>query len=116
MIRGYVEKSYDLLPTGYSAVEYIYLDGATDDAVITSQTHNMRRFAVGSGTPASDPFRTYWIRDYKGIMYVNRFLKDDLGLNTRYMINNEQNKRLQRALQGDALALRAWYQRIATFL
>lgn len=110
MIRGYVEKSYDLLPTGYSAVEYIYLDGATDDAVITSQTHNMRRFAVGSGTPASDPFRTYWIRDYKGIMYVNRFLKDDLGLNTRYMINNEQNKRLQRALQGDALALRAWYQ------
>ena len=43
-------------------------------------------------------------------MYVNKFLKDRLGINTRYMIDNEQNRRLQRALQGDAYALRAWYQ------
>ena len=110
MIRGFVEKSYDLLPTSYSGGEYVYLDGATDDAVITAQTHAMRRFAVGSGTPASDPFKTFWIRNYRGIMYVNKFLKDRLGINTRYMIDNEQNRRLQRALQGDAYALRAWYQ------
>ena len=110
MIRGFVEKSYDLLPTSYSGGEYVYLDGATDDAVITAQTHAMRRFAVGSGTPASDPFETFWIRNYRGIMYVNKFLKDRLGINTRYMIDNEQNRRLQRALQGDAYALRAWYQ------
>ena len=110
MIRGFVEKSYDLLPTLYSGGEYVYLDGATDDAVITAQTHAMRRFAVGTGTPASDPFKAYWIRDYRGIMYVNKFLKDRLGINTRYMIDNEQNRRLQRALQGDAYALRAWYQ------
>ena len=107
MIRGFVEKSYDLLPTSYSGGEYVYLDGATDDAVITAQTHAMRRFAVGSGTPASDPFETFWIRNYRGIMYVNKFLKDRLGINTRYMIDNEQNRRLQRALQGDAYALRA---------
>ena len=55
MIRGFVEKSYDLLPTSYSGGEYVYLDGATDDVVITAQTNAMRRFAVGSGTPASDP-------------------------------------------------------------
>ena len=110
MIRGFVEKSYDLLPTLYSSGEYVYLDGATDDAVITAQTHAMRRFAVGTGTPASDPFKTYWIRDYRGIMYVNKFLKDRLGINTRYMIDNDQNRRLQRALQGDAYALRAWWQ------
>lgn len=110
MIRGYVEKGYDLLPKLYSGGEYVYLDGATDDAVITARTHNMRRFAVGAGTPASDPFKDFWIRDYRGIMYVNRFLKDDLGLNTRYMVDDEQNRRLQRALQGDAYALRAWYQ------
>ena len=110
MIRGFVEKSYDLLPTLYSGGEYVYLDGATDDAVITAQTHAMRRFAVGTGTPASDPFKTYWVRDYRGIMYVNKFLKDRLGINTRYMIDNDQNRRLQRALQGDAYALRAWWQ------
>lgn len=110
MIRGFVEKSYDLLPTSYSGGEYVYLDGATDDVVITAQTNAMRRFAVGSGTPASDPFKTYWIRDYKGIMYANKFLDDFLGLNTRYMIDNEQNLRVQRSLQGDAYALRAWYQ------
>lgn len=103
MIRGFVEKSYDLLPKLYSGGEYVYLDGATDDAVITAQTHAMRRFAVGTGTPASDPFKTFWIRDYRAIMYVNKFLKDRLGINTRYMIDNEQNRRLQRALQGDAL-------------
>ena len=110
MIRGFVEKSYDLLPKLYSGGEYVYLDGATDDAVITAQTHAMRRFAVGTGTPASDPFKTYWVRDYRGIMYVNKFLKDRLGINTRYMIDNDQNRRLQRALQGDAYALRAWWQ------
>lgn len=110
MIRGFVEKGYDLLPKLYSGGEYVYLDGATDDAVITAQNHDMRRFAVGAGTPAGDPFKTFWIRDYKGIMYVNRFLEDRLGVNTRYMIDNEQNRRLQHALQGDAYALRAWYQ------
>ena len=110
MIRGFVEKSYALLPTSYSGGEYVYLDGATDDVVITAQTTAMRRFAVGSGTPASDPFKTYWIRNYKGIMYANKFLDKFLGLNTRYMIDNEQNLRVQRSLQGDAYALRAWYQ------
>ena len=110
MIRGFVEKSYDLLPTAYTKAEYLYLDGATDDLVITSQTHAMRRFALGAGTPASDPFETYWVRDYQGIMYVNRFLENDLGLNTRYLINDEQNRLLQRNLQGDAYALRAWWQ------
>ena len=110
MIRGFVDKSYDLLPTSYTKAEYLYLDGATDDLVITSQTHAMRRFALGAGTPASDPFATYWVRDYQGIMYVNRFLENDLGLNTRYLINDEQNRLLQRNLQGDAYALRAWWQ------
>ena len=42
----------------------------------------MRSFALGTGTPASDPFKTYWIRDYQGIMYVNKFLDNDLGLTT----------------------------------
>lgn len=110
MIRGFVDKSYDLLPTTYTKAEYLYLDGATDDLVITSETHAMRRFALGTGTPASDPFKTYWVRDYQGIMYVNKFLENDLGLNTRYMIDPGQNALLQRDLQGDAYALRAWWQ------
>lgn len=110
MIRGFVEKSYDLLPTSYSEADYIYLDGATDDAVITEQSHAMRRFALGTCTPTGDPFLKAWKRDYKGIMYANEFLKDRRGINTRYMIDREQNLRLQRCLQGEAFALRAWYE------
>lgn len=51
MIRGFVEKSYDLLPTSYSGGEYVYLDGATDDVVITAQTNAMRRFRGRFGHP-----------------------------------------------------------------
>ena len=109
-IRGLVEKGYKLRPSSYISDEYIYLDAATDDAVTTSSTDGLRRFSTGAASPGSYPFETYWTRDYQGIMYVNMFLKDDVGLNTRYLVDNDDNALLQKYLQGDAYALRAWFE------
>ncbi|MGN0189782.1 MAG: RagB/SusD family nutrient uptake outer membrane protein [Candidatus Cryptobacteroides sp.] len=108
-IRGFVDKAYDLMPTSYISNEYIYLDAVTDDAVITSSSSLMRKYGTGALSPDSNPFEAYWTRDYKAIMYVNRFLEDNVGMNTRYLVDNENNALLQRYLQGDAYALRAWY-------
>ncbi len=109
LIRGYVEKSYDLIQKRYDVNEFIYLEGATDNAVLTDENSWLTKFSKGTGAPSGDVFSAYWDRDYKGIMYVNKFLDDNVGLNTRYMIDNEQNAALQRMLQGDAYALRAWW-------
>lgn len=108
-IRGFVEKAYDKMPTSYISNEYIYLDAVTDDAVMTSSSSSMRRYGTGVLSPDANPFEPFWTRDYKALMYVNMFLKDDVGKNTRYLVDNENNALLQRYLQGDAYALRAWY-------
>ena len=83
MIRGFVEKSYDLLPTALHRRRNTSTSTAPPTTlVITAQTHAMRRFAVGTGTPASDPFKTFWIRDYRAIMYVNKFLNRPIWAST----------------------------------
>ena len=40
-IRGFVDKAYEKMPTTYISNEYLYLDAATDDAVITSSSSVM---------------------------------------------------------------------------
>ena len=110
MIRGFVIKAYSLLPNSYNGTEYAYLECATDNAVARDQSHAMRRLATGSLSPGDDPFAAWWGRDYEGIYYVNRFLENDLGLNTRYYVNPEIDEAARRLYQGEAYALRAWYQ------
>ncbi len=109
LIRGYVEKSYNLIQKRYDVNEHFYVEGATDNAVLTSETNWLTQFARGAGAPSGDLFADYWDRDYRGIMYVNKFLENNVGFTTRYMLDNEQNAELQRMLQGDAYALRAWW-------
>ena len=70
----------------------------------------MRRLATGSLTQADDPFAAWWGRDYEGIYYANRFLHNDLGFNTRFLTDREADDVLRRNLQGEAYALRAWWQ------
>ena len=71
----------------------------------------MRSFALGTGTPASDPFKTYWVRDYQGIMYVNKFLGQRSGPHhALYDRRGAEQAVCRRTLQGDAYALRAWWQ------
>lgn len=110
MIRGFVIKAYSLLPTSYDGTEYAYLECATDNAVARDQSHAMRRLATGSLSPGDDPFAAWWGRDYEGIYYVNRFLENDLGLNTRFYVNAEIDQAARKLYQGEAYALRAWFQ------
>ena len=109
LIRGYVEKAYALLPSTYLSTDYIVGDGLADNLTWRAHTNANYKFATGSALMSNYSHSSVYTRDYQGIYYCNLFLKDDIGLNTRYMIDEEYNAKLQRALQGDAYALRAWY-------
>lgn len=109
LIRGYVEKAYDLLPSSYESTGYIGTDGLSDNMTWRSHTNSLYKLATGDPQMGSYSFSSIYSRDYQGIYYANMFLKDDVGLNTRYMVDEETNAKLQRCLQGDAYALRAWY-------
>ncbi len=109
MVQGLVGQCYDYMPRLYNDNEGVYLDGATDDAVLTSSTNDMRRLALGALPTSRDAFATYWDRDYKAIKLVNTFLKDRRGYNTRFLIDAHFNDLVKNRLQGEAFALRAWF-------
>lgn len=110
LVQGLVGQCYDDMPRNYDNNEGAYLDGATDNAVITSSTYNMHRLATGTMTTSNDAFLTYWQRDYKSIRNVNLFLKDRRGYNTRFIINDHYNTLVKNRLQGEAFAIRAWFE------
>lgn len=109
-VQGLIGQCYDYMPRLYNDNEGSYLDGATDNGVITLSTHAMKRLASGSTTTNLDPFWSYWDRDYKAIKLVNTFLQDRRGYNTKYLIRADYNNLVRRRLQGEAFALRAWFQ------
>ncbi|MDR2472788.1 MAG: RagB/SusD family nutrient uptake outer membrane protein [Tannerella sp.] len=109
-VQGLIGQCYEYMSTNYNVNEGAWLDGATDNAVKTSSTDVINRFAAGRLSPADDPFDDYWIRNYRGIFNVNMFLKDDRGFNTRFLLDAYPNTLLQKRLKGEAFALRAWFQ------
>jgi starch-binding outer membrane protein, SusD/RagB family len=109
-IQGLVGRCYDNMARNYNDNEGAYLDGATDDAEITNSTYALHRLATGTITTGQDPFLTYWNRDYQSINLVNLFLKDRRGFNTRFLLNAHLNDVVRYRLQGEAFALRAWFQ------
>lgn len=109
-MQGLIGKCYDYMSQNYNNNEGAYLDAATDNAVLTSSTDVLHRFAIGVTSPTNDPFQTYWERDYEGIYNVNLFLKDNRGLNMRYMLDAHLDELLRNRLWGEAYALRAWFQ------
>ena len=84
-VQGLIGRCYDYMSINYDNNEGAYLDGATDDAEITSSTNVIRKLATASLTTGQDPFLTYWNRDYQGIYLANLFLKDRRGYNTRFL-------------------------------
>jgi hypothetical protein len=113
LVQGLIGYCYDNVNSNrrnYDDNEGVYLDGATDDAVITSSTHVMRRYAVNTMTTNQDPFATYWDRDYRSIRNCNLFLKDRRGYNTKFLLNSHWNDLVKRRLQGEAFALRAFFE------
>lgn len=109
IIRGYVDKGYNLLPYSWYSNEFMGTDAAADNLIYRESSNPFRLFATGSAQPTSHPLSSVWTRDYEGIYYANLFLKDDIGYNTRYYVNTEADKMLRKALKGDAFALRAWF-------
>jgi hypothetical protein len=109
-VQGLVNQCYMYMPQNYSDNEGALIDCATDDAVNTSTTNSMSKLAVGSLTTGQDVFATYWSRDYQALYFLNTFLKDSRGYNTRYLVNPHYNDLVRNRLQGEAFALRAWFQ------
>jgi starch-binding outer membrane protein, SusD/RagB family len=112
-INGLIGWCYDQVNSNvrnYNDNEGAYLDGATDDAVLTSSTHVLRRYSVNTMTTGQDPFATYWDRDYRAIRNCNLFLKDRRGYNTKFVINQHWNDLVKNRLQGEAFALRAYFE------
>lgn len=109
IIRGYIDKAYNLLPESYCTNEFMGTDAATDDALWRESSNSFRNFSLGQSQPSQNPLSDVWSRDYEGIYYVNLFLKDDIGLNTRYLVDENTDKLLRNALQGDAYGMRAWF-------
>jgi hypothetical protein len=110
MVQGLIGQMYSTLPKNYDNNEGAYLDCATDNAVSTSTTRDMAKFAQNLLTTSADPFRVYWDNDYKQIREANTFLKDRKGFNTRFVIVPHLDSLIRYRLQGEAYALRAWFE------
>jgi starch-binding outer membrane protein, SusD/RagB family len=114
LVQGLIGWCYDQVNSNvrnYNDNEGAYLDGATDDAVLTNSTNTLRRYALNTMTTGNDPFQTYWDRNYKAIRNCNLFLKDRRGYNTKYVMTNPYwNTLVRNRLQGEAFALRAWFE------
>jgi starch-binding outer membrane protein, SusD/RagB family len=109
-VEGLINRCYDLMPDNYDNIEGAVLDGATDNAVITSTLNPIQRLATGSLITGQDPFRAMWNRNYQGIYLVNLFLEDRKGYNTRFLVEPDLDLLVRKRLQGEAFALRAWFQ------
>ena len=110
MTQGLVGQCYDYMSQNYNNDEGAFLDCATDDAVMTSTGGALRRLAVGTLSTDQDPFHTYWERDYQAIHSVNMFLEDNKGFKSRLLIDEHLDSLVRHRLQGEAFALRAWFE------
>jgi len=110
MVQGLVGQCYDNMPRNYNDNEGAYFDCVSDNAVRTSTTDQLRQMALGVLTTGQDPFRTYWDRNYKSINLVNMFLENNKGFNTRFIVVARWDSLVRYRLQGEAFALRAWFQ------
>ena len=111
ILRGFVDKAYmntSMNPVSYISDRYIYRTAATDELIYRNDASAIARWANGD-QPVSTLFADDWTNCYTGINYVNRFLHEREGYNTRYMVNAQADLALRNELQGSAYGLRAWF-------
>lgn len=109
-VQGLVNQCYSYMKKDYNNNEGYFLDGATDDAVLTNTMEAMTKLATGALTTSADPFKAFWTDDYKAIALVNKFLENRNGFNARFRVDARQDSLVRYRLQGEAYALRAWFQ------
>lgn len=110
LIRGYVDKIYcDFLPVNYANQYNLGLSAATDDAMYRIETTSWRKYSNGTALMSENPFETLWNSSYKAINYANLFLEDNVGYNTRYLLDDASDKAYRSFLQGSAYGFRAWF-------
>lgn len=111
IMSGFVEEAYILSVTySYLSDKYAYLDCTTDIGVLTNENTICRKMANSAIGPNQDAWASIWKNNYQGIYYVNRFLKDDEGYNTHYLISHDNDMTYRKNLKGDAFAIRAWLE------
>lgn len=109
LLRGFVDKVYkDYFPTNYYTANYVGVSSISSEAVYTDPKTAKRIYSEGTSDMTYNPFADLWNESYASINYVNMFLKDNVGYNTQYMLNQEADRALRKCLQGDAYGLRAW--------
>lgn len=110
LLRGYVDKIYnDFLPMQYATDYLLGISAATDDAMYRVETSAWRKYSNGTALMSNNPFTAKWNTNYKAIHYANLFLVDNIGLNTRYLLDIEADKVYRRTMQGSAYGLRAYF-------
>ncbi|MBQ7771705.1 MAG: RagB/SusD family nutrient uptake outer membrane protein [Bacteroidales bacterium] len=109
LLRGFVDKVYrDYFPTNYNTAYYVGISSISSEAVYTNPKTAKRMYSEGTSDMTYNPFADLWNDSYASINYLNMFLKDNVGYNTQYMLNQEADRALRKCLQGDAYGLRAW--------
>ena len=109
LIRGFVYKAYNKLPGSYNVTEFIGTDAGADNAMYRDKNTDMYQLSAGANLITRHPLSDIWTRDYEAIYYLNLYLKDNLGMNNRQILDKESDQLLRNYLQGDAYGLRAWY-------
>ena len=109
LLRGYIDKIYnDYRPKSFYTVNYTGLSAMSEECLYASETNIRRLFIEGNCSMTDSPFENLWDNNYTAINYANRFLKDNKGYETQYMLNHQADQALRSSLQGDAYGLRAW--------
>lgn len=109
LIQGYISTAYRMLPNTYCSFQYLYGEATTDNAVMRSKSSEASLFATGNAKMTSYMFSSIWSDSYEGIFNCNLFLKDNIGLGTRFLVDAESDRVLRHCLQGDAFGLRALF-------
>lgn len=110
LLRGYVDKIYcDFLPVHYANAYNLGISAATDDAVYRIETTSWRSYSNGTALMSENPFENLWNSSYRAINYANLFLEDNVGYNTRYILDEASDMAYRSFLQGSSYGFRAWF-------
>lgn len=111
LVRGFIDVAYGSMSKYHVDFQYSKGDCCTDNGVLRDESEYMRKMSHGQMEYAESYADLYmlWNNAYGGIYNANRFLKDNLGLRTRFFEDRYSDEVYKRTLQGDAYACRAWF-------